>query len=294
MPIRNLRLFPPIIPPDVPGPDLGAPGSRRRLILMGAALTMITEILSLLRLLPLLHIGGINLSASTVPALALAVGCGDRLLGRSSLRRLTVWFWLLATGTLLGLLMIYLAYDRGSLYLALLLAALNEELVYRLAVPVMASVALMFTGMGMHRARLVGFALAGVWFVFLPGHQAQMDTPTGPLPFIAYAVLSAALVYRSGSIIPMAAVHAVMNMITLLVWHTSLPLDARAISLAALFGLLALAYGLPRRLTIDGERGMVDTFTGLRVVEIDHSGDGPPEVHLSDGSHFSLHHRVPR
>ncbi len=42
MSLRHLRLFPPIVPPDEPGPDIGQPGSRRRIVLVAAAITTVT------------------------------------------------------------------------------------------------------------------------------------------------------------------------------------------------------------------------------------------------------------
>ena len=92
-----------------------------------------------------------------------------------------------------------------------------------------------------------------------------MDTGAGPLPFIAFAVLAAALVHRSGSVLPMAMGHAIVNLVTFLVWDDALPADARAVTLGAVLTLLALAYGIPRRITLDAERGLVDIATGLPV-----------------------------
>jgi hypothetical protein len=265
--LRGLRLFPPILPPDEPGPDIGQPGSRRRIVLVAAAVTTITEVFVLAGLSPRIQMGGVALSLSIIPALALAVACGDRLFGRSSLRRVATWFWILATGVLAALLAVYLYQDEFALFCALALAAMGEELVYRLAAPAVFSILLMYGGVGKARARLAGLALSGAWFVLLPGHQAQMDTGAGPLPFIAFAVLAAALVHRSGSVLPMAMAHAIVNLVTFLVWDDALPADARAVTLGAVLTLLALAYGIPRRITLDPERGLVDIATGLPVDE---------------------------
>ncbi|MBP7631477.1 MAG: hypothetical protein KA758_13565 [Acidimicrobiales bacterium] len=265
MSLRHLRLFPPIVPPDEPGPDIGQPGSRRRIVLVAAAITTVTEVFVLAGFSPHIEMGGVSLSLSIIPGLALAVACGDRLFGRSSLRRVAAWFWILATGVLVSLLAVYLYQDEFALFCALALAAMGEELVYRLAAPAVISVVLMYGGVGKTRARLAGLGLAGAWFVLLPGHQAQMDTGAGPLPFIAFAVLAAALVHRSGSVLPMAMGHAIVNLVTFLVWDDALPADARAVTLGAVLTLLALAYGIPRRITLDAERGLVDIATGLPV-----------------------------
>jgi hypothetical protein len=277
MSLRHLRLFPPILPPDEPGPDIGRPGSRRRIVLVAAAFTTATEIAVLAGVAPYLELGGLSLSLSAVPGLALAVACGDRLFGRSSLRRVAAWFWILTTGLLLALLAVYQHQGELALFWSLTLAATGEELVYRLAVPAVLAVVLGYGGVGPTRARLAGLGLAGVWFVLLPGHQAQMDNPAGPLPFIAFAVLAAALVHRSGSVLPMAMGHAIVNLVTFLVWDDALPADARAVTLGAVLTLLALAYGIPRRLTTDPERGLVDVATGLTV-------DPEPQPATPDGA----------
>jgi hypothetical protein len=59
--------------------------------------------------------------------------------------------------------------------------------------------------------------------------------------------------------------HAIVNLVTFLVWDDALPADARAVTLGAVLTLLALAYGIPRRITLDAERGLVDIATGLPV-----------------------------
>src|SRR5690606_35539666 len=122
--LRELKLFPPILPPDEPGPDLGRPGSRRRLVLLAAALTTLTEIAVLAEVTPSIEMGGIGVSMSVIPALALGVACGDRLLGRSSLRRVAQWFWVATTGVIAALLVLYAVDGRVDMYCALVASAL--------------------------------------------------------------------------------------------------------------------------------------------------------------------------
>lgn len=267
MSLRHLQLFPPILPPDEPGPDIGEKGSRRRLVLVAATVTTVTEVLVLAGVTPRIAMGGLQISMSIVPGLALAVACGDRLFGRSSLRRVAAWFWIIAGALLVSLLSIYVLQSNLERFCALVLAAMGEELVYRLAAPAVFSVALMYGGVAKGRARIGGLALAGAWFVLLPGHQSQMSAGAGPLPFLAFAVLAAALVYRSGSVLPMATGHAIVNLITFLVWDEALPADARTVALGSVFTLLALAYGIPRRFTLDPDRGLIDIATGLPLTD---------------------------
>jgi hypothetical protein len=96
------------------------------------------------------------------------------------------------------------------------------------------------------------------------------------------------LVYRSGSVLPMAAGHAVTNLLTVLVWNQKVATDARGMSLACVLGLLVLAYGRPRRLTLDDDGGMLDTVTGLGVAAIDLRDGHPPAVILTDGTALAM------
>lgn len=283
----------PLRPAHAVVPDFGRPGSRRRLVLAMAMFTTLVETLSVGGLLPSVEIGGLSLSLALIPALALGVACGDRLLGRSSFRRIAAGYWIVSGLALLVLAGFYIHLGRVPLYGALIAAALGEELVYRLAVPAVVAVALQYGGVRPDRARIAGLTMAGLWFVLLPGHQSQMLTPSGAIPFIAFAALSAVLVHHSGSVLPMALAHAVTNLVTILVWEDALPTDARGMGLAALLGLLVLAYGRPRRLTLDHDRGMIDTITGLAVAEFDVRPGQPPSAVLSDGSEIILGTPVP-
>ena len=178
MSLRHLRLFPPLLPTEEPGPDLGDPGSRRRLVLLASALTVLTEISVLLDITPTIPMGGLELSMSVIPALALGAACGDRLVGRASLRRVAAWYWLGSVGFLVALLAVFAVDGRLELFAAVLAAALGEELVYRLAVPAVVAVLLSYGGLNHRKARLAGLAIAGVWFIALPGHHSQMTSGT--------------------------------------------------------------------------------------------------------------------
>ena len=98
---------------------------RRRLVLSMAAFTTLVEALSVAGLLPSVRVGRLDLSLAILPALGLAVACGDRLVGRSSLRRVAAWYWIVASLVLLGLLVPYVTGGDASLYLSLVVAALG-------------------------------------------------------------------------------------------------------------------------------------------------------------------------
>ena len=263
--------------------------ARRRLVLAMAAITTVIEALSVAGLIPLVQVGELKLSLSLLPALGLAAVCGERLLGRSTNRRIATGYWI-TVGILLPVLAVaYHRVDRLPMWASLVMAALSEELVFRLAVPAVAGAGLRLAGLDHHRARIGGLVVGGVWFVLLPGHLEQMSSPVEAVPFIAYATLAALLVYRSGSVLPMAAGHAVINLLTVLVWSESVARDARGMALACVLGLLVLAYGRPRRMTIADDGTMVDTVTGLSVATIDLRDGRPATVTLTDGTEIEVH-----
>jgi hypothetical protein len=252
------------------------------MVLAMAAFTTLVEAGSSAGWLPGVQVGRLELSLSVVPALGLAVACGDRLLGRSSLRRMATWFWIVSAAALWVFGLLYVVRGDGSLYLSLVVAALGEELVFRLAAPAAFAFVLVVAGIAENRARIWGLVAAGVWFFLLPGHQDQLDSVGAVAALVCLTALSAFLVYRSGSVLPMAAAHAVSNLATVLLWKDAIPPDIRGVTVAVVLTLLTLAYSRPRRLTLDDERGLVDTRTGLNAVEWHDSGH-VIDVVLSDG-----------
>lgn len=263
--------------------------SRRTLVLGLSGITMLVEILSIAGLVPKLWIGGIPLSFSLLPAMALGLACGSRLLGRSAVRHAAVGFWIIA-GAMLGVLSILcLRTGRLDLVPALILAALNEELVYRLAIPAVIAAALRLGNVRPNTARIAGLATGAVWFCLLPGHLDQISSLAGFLPYLSFATLSAFIVYRSGSILPMAIGHAISNLLTFLVWGAAVTADARSLAMASVLCLLVLAYGRPRRITVGDDGGLVDTQTGLAVAAIDLRDGQPALVELADGRFIPVH-----
>lgn len=275
----------PAIPQSAPPGVAVAPaaGARRRLVLAMAAFTTAIEILSIADVVPGIRVGALTLPLSVIPALGLAVACGERLLGRSTRRGAALGYWLSIAMILPLLAVLFARSGRIGLWVSLLAASAGEELVYRLAIPAVVAAVLRYGKVRSDWARIGGLALAGLWFVLLPGHREQIDSVTAALPFVAFAILSALLVYRSGSILPMAAGHAVVNMLTILMWNEAVAADARGMGLTCVLGLLVVAYGRPRRLTIADDGGLIDIRTGLGVSEIDLRDGRPASVTLVDG-----------
>lgn len=268
--------------------------SRRTLVLALSGLTALVELADVMGALPGIEIGGLTLSSSLIPSLALALACGSRLLGRSTIKRAATGFWLVVAGVLPVLAFLYWQEGRIELVPALVLAALNEELVFRLAVPAVIAAALRLGHVRPGPARIAGLAFAGLWFCLLPGHTEQVTDPAGYAPYVAFATLSAFVVYRSGSILPMALGHATANLLTVLVWQEAMPADARSIGMACVLGLLVLAYGRPSRITVADDGGLIDIQTGLDVMAIDLREGQAPLVELADGRLIPVHANMVR
>lgn len=263
--------------------------TRRTLVLVLSGITMLTEAADIAHIVPFIPVGGLDLSASLLPALALGLACGSRLLGRSSIRRAALGFWVLVGLLMPAIAVLFWQTGRLELVPTLILAALNEELVYRLAIPAVIAAALRLGKVRPNAARIAGLAFAALWFCLLPGHLEQIQGPAGFAPYVAFSSLSAFIVYRSGSIVPMAIGHAIANLLTVLVWRDAVPADARSLGMATVLCLLALAYGRPQRITVGDDGGLVDIQTGLAVAAIDLRDGQPALVELTDGRVLPVH-----
>lgn len=261
--------------------------SRRRLVLGLALLTALVEIAVLAEVIPGIEIGDIAVSASLLPGLALAVACGSRLLGRSAHRWAAIAYWGAIAISLPVLAVSYAADDDLGIWTGLLAAALDEELVYRLAIPLVVAALLQAARVAIAPARIAGLVVSGAWFILLPGHREQVAGAGDVVVFVAFTILASLIVYRSGSILPLAAGHATINLWTYLLWSDSVNQSTRSWALASLLGLLLLAYGRPRRLAHEGP-GLVDTWTGQAVALIDLRDGTAPTATLADGSEVEL------
>lgn len=147
----------------------------------------------------------------------------------------------------------------------LVVAALGEELVYRLAVLVVVGAAV---------ARLLGrpwrnsedwgavpgitaLLAGGLIFTLLPGHVAQMSSTLTALPFASLGVLLGYAVLRTGALFPAVVVHSFLNLATIAVLVGEVSIAMRtAFALSALVALLAgtivagLRLGMLRRVPV--------------------------------------------
>lgn len=243
------------IPPLFKAPTLIRTKSGRTLVLGLAIITMIVEMGSLL-IGQVVHIGRLPLSASILPSLALLAALGARAAGRPGDRERLVPFWIaVAAGLGLGAVLFHRTGDLTELF-GLVVAATNEEVVYRFAVPVVITSALMVVRVPSGPARLVGYVTAGVWWILLPGHQAQTDSAVTLVTFAAFAGISALVVARSRALIPMAAAHCVLNVITLAQLRGEISVGGRSALCACLLFLLIGTFAWPgdRAIPAGGDR----------------------------------------
>jgi membrane protease YdiL (CAAX protease family) len=130
----------------------------------------------------------------------------------------------------------------------LVIAALGEELVYRLAVLiVVGALVAKITGHSWRNAEdwgpvagISALIAGGVIFTVLPGHVAQMNSALTALPFASLGVVLGYAVLRTGALFPAVVVHAFLNIATIAVLAGEVSAEMRtALALAALVALVS-------------------------------------------------------
>lgn len=253
-------------------PSLVRTRAGRELVLAGAVATMVVEMASL-ALHVTLPFGSLELSASAVPSVLLLGLLGVRGAGRVVERDRLIPFWVaMAAGLALGVGLFSRTGD-GIDVLGLLVAATNEEVVYRFAVPVVITAALMVLRLPAPPARFVGYVAAGTWWVLLPGHRAQVESVANLGTYVAFAIISALVVARSRALIPMSVAHCVLNVITFAQLRGDVTPASRSALVACLLFLLVGTFAWPDRkapapvAAPDGDAGddlVSDTVIDLR------------------------------
>jgi CAAX prenyl protease-like protein len=131
----------------------------------------------------------------------------------------------------------------------LIIAALGEELVYRLAVLIVVGVAVAAVLRRPWRNAedwgaipgIVALLAGGLVFSLLPGHIAQMNGALTALPFASLGVVLGYAVLRTGALLPAAVVHAFLNIATIAVIVGDVSVGMR--TLFAFVALVALVSG---------------------------------------------------
>jgi membrane protease YdiL (CAAX protease family) len=220
-------------------------------ILAVALVAIAIDVVTAWRNVDIGSLGPIPTSPALPLGILLALMVGLRRLGLDR-TNLAAWREFLVVGALvLGLAVWHYAVRIGDVREAggLILAALDEELVYRLAVLIV---------VGACTAALLGrrwrnpedwgivpgaVALLGSGLVFalLPGHVAQMSSTSDALPFISLGMVLGYVVLRTGALFPAVVVHASLNLVTIADLHTASESTWRAAFAAT--ALVALALG---------------------------------------------------
>ena len=163
--------------------------------------------------------------------------------------------------------------------MGLVLAALDEELVYRLAVLIVvgATVARL-CGRNWRNAEdwgvgpgLVAIVASGVVFTVLPGHVAQMSDTLHALPFVCLGMVLGYAMLRTGALLPAVVVHALLNLATIAAFSGEISVAVRT-SLAAT-ALVALVLGT----VVAGRRlGLFRLVPVVETVPVDRFGRYAP------------------
>jgi hypothetical protein len=251
-----------LVPPSAVGPAATITHSHpeRRLVLAAMAMTVLAEVVVLLlRHEAVLWFGNIPVSLSLIPSAVLLFAVGPRrLMGHRLWTERPLAFWFAGLVALAGSIAVYLtAWGSVVDVVGLVAVGLNEELVYRFAAPVVIAAGLARAGLWPDHARTIGYVIAGIWFVFLPGHVAQMHSLGAVFAYVAFATVLGVVVMRSGSVLAAALVHTIANLLTFGLWGGSIEPTSRALLLGSVLGLFVIAFGRRGR-QVDDEGEVID------------------------------------
>jgi len=156
--------------------------------------------------------------------------------------------------------------------MGLVLAAFDEEIVYRLAVLIVVGATMArLSGRNWRNSEdwgigpgLAAIVASGVVFTMLPGHVAQMSDTLHALPFVCLGMVLGYAMLRTGALLPTVVVHALLNLATIAAFTGEMSLAVRTtLSAAALVALVlgtvvaGRRLGILRRVPV-GERIPVD------------------------------------
>ena len=216
-----------------------------------AAATVAFDVVTAWRHVNLGDLGVVPISPTLPLEVVLVVMVGWRRLGLDR-TNLEAWheFLAVATAALLFGVIQYSTHIGGfAEAIGLVLAALDEEIVYRLAVLVLvgATVAKL-SGRNWRNAEdwgvaagLAAIIASGVVFTVLPGHVAQISDTLHALPFVCLGMVLGYAMLRTGALLPAVVVHALLNLATIATFAGEMDPALRATLAAAL--LLALVLG---------------------------------------------------
>jgi hypothetical protein len=216
-----------------------------------AALTVTFDVVTAWRDVNFGSLGRIPISPTLPIELVLVVMVGWRRLGLDR-TNLGAWreFLAIAGVALVFGVVEYSRHIGGSAEaIGLVLAALDEEIVYRLAVLVLVGAFVAkVSGRSWRNAEdwgvgpgLVAIVAAGAIFTVLPGHVAQMSDTLHALPFVCLGMVLGYAMLRTGALLPAVVVHALLNLATIAAFTGEISSPLRT-ALAAT-ALVALVFG---------------------------------------------------
>jgi membrane protease YdiL (CAAX protease family) len=197
------------------------------------------------------HLGVVPVSPTLPLELVLVVLLGWRRLGLDR-TNLVAWHEFLAVGTA-AMLFGVIQYSRHiggfAEAIGLVLAALDEEIVYRLAVLILVgAIAAKVSGRNWRNAEdwgagpgLAAIVASGLLFTVLPGHVAQISDTLHAVPFACLGMVLGYAMLRTGALLPAVVVHALLDLATIATLEGDMNPAVRSTLAAAL--LLALVLG---------------------------------------------------
>jgi membrane protease YdiL (CAAX protease family) len=206
-------------------------------------------------------LGAVPISPTLPIELVLVAMVGWRRLGLDR-TNLDAWreFLLIAGAALLFGVWEYSIHIGGfAEAVGLVLAALDEEIVYRLAVLILVgALAAKVSGRNWRNAEdwgvgpgLVAIVASGLVFTVLPGHVAQMSDTLHALPFVCLGMVLGYAMLRTGALLPAVVVHALLNLATIAAFDGEISVALRtALAATALVALILGTVVAGRRLGI--------------------------------------------
>jgi membrane protease YdiL (CAAX protease family) len=220
-------------------------------ILVVAGITVAVDVSSAWADIGFGHLGRVSVSPAIPLGVLLAFMVGWRRLGLDRANLLAWREFLVISGTALVFGMVQYSTNLfgANEAFGLAVAALGEELVYRLAVLILVGAACAaVAGRNWRNAEdwgvgpgIVALLAAGLVFTFLPGHLAQMSDGLHALPFACLGVVLGYAVLRTGALFPAAVVHALLNIATIAALEGQVSLWTREVLVALTLLALVLA-----------------------------------------------------
>ena len=243
-------------------------------VLLLAAAAVVVDVATAWIDLSIGHLGRIPLSPALPLAVLLAARLGAAALGWSRAGILAWREYAVVVGTVTAVGVVAYASDVGGAQeaIGLVVAAVGEELVYRLALLVVVGAATAWlldrdwrdprhwgTAPG-----VVALGAGAVVFTALPGHVAQMQGVTTVLPFASLAIVLGWVVLRTGAVWTTIVAHSLLNLATMTVLADGAPVAlSAALAAATLVALVAAADLAGRR---DGRLRPVPSVIDLTAI----------------------------